>query len=191
MQAPVAASAPASAARPALLPQIAAPVVALTQAADGDHEMTLTISPERLGPVTVRAHISGGSIRIELQAPNDLGRDALRTILTGLRRDLAIAAPHATLALSGQDAGSGQSATSQSHGQAGTHSPSAHGTAAQGQSSQGPSSQGQAAQQGNGSQQSGAQTGPSRTEREPAGTGDPLDHPASIQTPHGGIDVYA
>jgi len=161
-------------------------VVALTQAADGDHEMTLTISPERLGPVTVRAHISGGSIRIELQAPNDLGRDALRTILTDLRRDLAIAAPHATLALSGQDAGSGQSATAPSPGQAGTHSPSAQGTAAQGQSPQG-----QAAQQGNGSQQSGAQGAPSRTEREPAGTGDPLDHPASIQTPHGGIDVYA
>ncbi|MGG1909129.1 hypothetical protein AB1285_18715 [Microbacterium sp. NRRL B-14842] len=68
----------------------------LAQAPDGDHRITLTVSPENLGPVTVRALIAGSTIRIELHAPGELGRDALRAILGDLRRDLAIAAPQAT-----------------------------------------------------------------------------------------------
>ncbi len=91
--------------RPALLPQITAPVISLAQAPDGDHSLTLTVSPENLGPVTVRAHISGGAIHIELHAPNDLGREALRAILVDLRRDLAAAAPQASLLLSTSDDG--------------------------------------------------------------------------------------
>jgi len=130
---PVAAAAPAPVAppaavpapvRPALLPQVAAPVLSLAQAPDGDHRITLTVSPENLGPVTVRAHIAGSTLRIELQAPNEIGRDALRALLVDLRRDLAVAAPHATLSLS---TGDGSSASPQqgstTHGQTGNGSP--------------------------------------------------------------------
>ncbi|WP_029273793.1 flagellar hook-length control protein FliK, partial [Microbacterium sp. Cr-K20] len=107
--APTTRAAAAAIARPVLLPQIAAPVVSLAQAADGDHSLTLTVSPENLGPVTVRAHISGGAIQIELHAPNELGREALRAVLADLRRDLAAAAPHASLMLSTSDDGPGSS----------------------------------------------------------------------------------
>lgn len=110
--------------RPALLPQVAAPVLSLAQAPDGDHRITLTVSPENLGPVTVRAHIAGSTLRIELQAPSEIGRDALRALLVDLRRDLAVAAPHATLSLS---TGDGSSSSPQhgatTHGQTGNGDP--------------------------------------------------------------------
>src|SRR5690606_7587614 len=111
-------------------------------------------------------------------APTDLGRDALRTILADLRRDLAGAAAHATLAISSQDGGSGQSASQSGAGQS-----SSAFTAAQGQGSQ------------NGSAQNGSQS-----ERGLAGDGtgpraapdaDAATTPAPFTTPHGGIDVYA
>lgn len=118
---PAAASAP----RPALLPQLSGPVVALARAADGAHSITLTVSPETLGPVTVRAHIADGSIRLELHAPSDAGRDALKLILADLRRDLAAAAPNATVNVSSQDSPSGSASGSSgslansSHGRSG------------------------------------------------------------------------
>ncbi|GGB15932.1 flagellar hook-length control protein FliK [Microbacterium aerolatum] len=177
------AQAAAPMARPALLPQVSGPVLALTQAPDGDHQLTLTISPENLGPVTVRAHISGGAIHIELHAPTDLGRDALRTILADLRRDLAGAAAHATLAISSQDGGSGQSASQSGAGQSGSAF-----TAAQGQNSQGQGSQ-------NGGAQNGAQSdrglAGDRTGARATPDGDAATTPAPFTTPHGGIDVYA
>lgn len=60
----------------------------------------MTIAPDSLGPVTVRAHITaGGDVRVELSGATDAGRDALRGILTDLRRDLASVMPHATLSV--------------------------------------------------------------------------------------------
>ncbi|GAA3863573.1 hypothetical protein GCM10022381_04440 [Leifsonia kafniensis] len=56
---------------------------------DGEHTLTITVTPDNLGPVTVRAHVAGEHVRIELFAPNGEGRDALKQILTDLRRDLA------------------------------------------------------------------------------------------------------
>jgi len=125
------APAPAAAARSALAPQLSPPIVSLAQAGDGDHRLTLTVSPDDLGPVTVRAHISGDTMRIELLAPSDAGRDAIRHILGDLRRDLAAAAPHASLTLVGGDGSStGQSATGQSGtGQSGTGQQAADGSA--------------------------------------------------------------
>jgi len=99
----------AGSARPALLPQLAAPVIALARYPQGQHSITLTIAPENLGPVTVRAHISGSSIRLELHSPSDAGREALRVILADLRRDLSVAAPGASVDVSSRDAGSGSS----------------------------------------------------------------------------------
>ncbi|MET3977047.1 flagellar hook-length control protein FliK [Cellulosimicrobium sp. 4261] len=85
------ATAPATASHPAqpLHAQVVGPVVALAEAGDGDHVLTLSVTPENLGPVTVRAHVAGGDLRIELYAPHDTGREALRAIVADLRRDLA------------------------------------------------------------------------------------------------------
>ena len=125
---PTTPAAAAAIARPVLLPQLVAPVVALAQAPDGEHHLTLTVSPENLGPVTVRAHIAGGTIHIELHTPSDLGREAVRVILADLRRDLAAVAPHASLALSPSDDAPG-SATPQgsSNGQGSGGATSANG----------------------------------------------------------------
>jgi flagellar hook-length control protein FliK len=93
-------AAPVPQAAPAFGAQVSGPVFQLVGAADGDHVMTLSVTPENLGPVTVRAHIAGGELRIELFAPHDAGRDALRAIATELRRDLAGIAPTASLSVS-------------------------------------------------------------------------------------------
>ena len=178
-----AASAPVvvPAARPALLPQLTTPIVALAQAPDGDHSLTLTVSPENLGPVTVRAHISGGAIHIELHAPNDLGREALRAILADLRRDLAGAAPHASLLLSSSDDGP---STSQSfangNGNGSAHNGATNGTAT-----------GTSSGQPGGGAPAGRDTTaarPATDEFPPAPDG---TAPASPVSPHGGIDVFA
>lgn len=112
-RAATASAAPAAAApvpRHVLLPQLSAPVLSLARAADGEHSVTLTVSPESLGPVTVRAHIAAGVIRLELHAPSEAGREALRAILTDLRRDLAVAAPGSSLAMSSDSSTAGPSA---------------------------------------------------------------------------------
>lgn len=114
---PAPAPAAGTPARPPLTPQLATPLLSLAQAGDGDHRITVTVSPEDLGPVTVRAHISGDTMRIELTAPSDAGRDAIRHILADLRRDLAAAAPQASLALAAGDAGPDTHAGSQPQGQ--------------------------------------------------------------------------
>ena len=50
--------------------------------------MTLKVSPEDLGPLTVRAQIDAAGVRIELFAPGDAGREAVRGILPELRKEL-------------------------------------------------------------------------------------------------------
>lgn len=175
---PIAPGTPAAAAaiaRPVLLPQLTAPVVSLAQAADGDHRLTLTVSPENLGPVTVRAHISGGAIHIELHAPNDLGREALRAVLADLRRDLAAAAPHASLMLSTSDDGPGSS-NPQSSPNGGS---SANGNAA---SAGGGQTRGDAP----GDRNAGARPNPVVVPSTPDGA-----PPGPLVSPHGGIDVFA
>ncbi|MDH5138619.1 MULTISPECIES: flagellar hook-length control protein FliK, partial [unclassified Microbacterium] len=157
-------SAVAAPARPALLPQVAAPVVSLAQAPDGDHRITLTVSPENLGPVTVRALIAGSTIRIELHAPGELGRDALRAILGDLRRDLAIAAPQATLSLTTSDG----SPSSPQHG-------------------------GTGGQTGNGGADAQRHQATARASAVPPTPAEvpPPPPPAPPVAPLGGIDVYA
>ena len=84
--------------------QIARPLFSLANAAHGEHVMTISITPENLGPVTVRAHVGPEGVRVELFAPNDAGRDALRSILADLKRDLAGSGmTGATLDLSNRD----------------------------------------------------------------------------------------
>jgi flagellar hook-length control protein FliK len=125
-----AAATPAPAQQPALTPQLAKPLFTLAAAPHGQHIMTLKVTPEDLGPLTVRAHIDGAGVRIELFAPGDTGREALRGILPELRKELADAGFGATLDLSdhsgpagrGQDAGgdAGQGAAGREASDAGS-----------------------------------------------------------------------
>jgi flagellar hook-length control protein FliK len=86
-----AAPAPAAHAPPAptLQPQLARPLFTLAGAPHGQHIMTLQVTPEDLGPLTVRAQIDATGVRIELFAPGDVGREAIRGILPELRKELA------------------------------------------------------------------------------------------------------
>ena len=69
------AAAPAPAAPPASLAgQLSRPLFTLVGAANGDHVLTISVSPDNLGPVTVQAHVRGDHLRIELFAPTDLAR---------------------------------------------------------------------------------------------------------------------
>jgi flagellar hook-length control protein FliK len=62
---------------------------ALRSAGAGTHVVTVTVSPESIGPVTVRAHVTDGSMRVELSAPTDQGTAALHALLPELKRDLS------------------------------------------------------------------------------------------------------
>jgi flagellar hook-length control protein FliK len=98
-----AAPAVVAAAQVPLATQVATPLRVLAGAPDGEHTLTITVTPDNLGPVTVRAHVAGEHVRIELFAPNAEGRDALKQILTDLRRDLASQGLGAQLDLSGKN----------------------------------------------------------------------------------------
>ncbi|WP_442543550.1 flagellar hook-length control protein FliK [Arthrobacter sp. KN11-1C] len=96
-----------------LLPQVSGPLFSLASAAPGAHVMTLKLSPEDLGPLTVRAHIDAAGVRIELFAPGEAGREAVRSVLPELRRGLGESGFGASLDLSEHsapaDAGAGGS----------------------------------------------------------------------------------
>ena len=81
-------------------PQLAKPLFTLAGAPQGQHIMTLQVTPEDLGPMTVRAHIDAAGVRIELFAPGDAGREAIRGVLPELRKELADAGFGASLDVS-------------------------------------------------------------------------------------------
>nr|WP_283810455.1 flagellar hook-length control protein FliK [Arthrobacter sp. C9C5] len=112
--------APAASPQPALQPQLAKPLFTLAGAPHGQHVMTLKLSPEDLGPLTVRAHIDGAGVRIELFAPADTGREALRAILPDLRKELADSGFGASLDVSDYSgpSGGGQDASARDAGHA-------------------------------------------------------------------------
>lgn len=108
-QAPAPAStAPVQAApTPAPVPfaaQLSKPVFTLATAAPGEHVLTVKVTPENLGPVTVQAHISADGVKVQLYAPTDAGRAAVQDVLPDLRRDLAAAGLGASLDLSDRQA---------------------------------------------------------------------------------------
>ncbi|WP_411701156.1 flagellar hook-length control protein FliK, partial [Conyzicola sp.] len=98
-----AASAPPVAQPAPLAAQVAVPVFTLAAAGNGEHVMTIDIVPENLGPITVRAHVGTEGVRVELFAPNDLAREALRAILPDIRKDMGGAGLGGTLDLSSQN----------------------------------------------------------------------------------------
>ncbi|MGL3200807.1 MULTISPECIES: flagellar hook-length control protein FliK, partial [Curtobacterium] len=83
--------------------QLARPVFSLAHAGPGEHVVTVQVTPEALGPVTVRAHVTAHSMHVELYAPSDAGREAVRQVLPDLRRDAAGTGLSTTLDLSSQN----------------------------------------------------------------------------------------
>jgi flagellar hook-length control protein FliK len=88
--------------------QLLKPVAALRAAGDGNHVITIAVTPENLGPVVVRAHVSGDAIRIELVAPTEQSREALKAIMPDLRRDLSQSGGQLSLDLSSGNQPSGR-----------------------------------------------------------------------------------
>lgn len=107
--APVAAPAPVTApaavtpanpvAAPRLLDQVRLPIAALRELPDGAHLVTVHVTPDELGPVTVRALVQGGALDVQLTAPTDAAREALKALLPDLRRDLSQGGQPALLSL--------------------------------------------------------------------------------------------
>ncbi|WP_026551955.1 flagellar hook-length control protein FliK [Arthrobacter sp. H20] len=95
---------PAPAAQPVpLATQLYKPVFSLTAAAPGEHLITVRVAPDEFGPVTVRAVVTAEGMRVELFAPTDAAREALRGILPELRRDLAAPGMTSSLDVSTKD----------------------------------------------------------------------------------------
>lgn len=93
---------------PELATQLSRPLHGLRSLGDGNHVITISVTPENLGPVTVRAHVSGEAVRIELLAPSDQGREALKAIMPELRRDLSSGGGQFSLDLSSGNQPSGR-----------------------------------------------------------------------------------
>lgn len=99
----VAAPPPAAPGQP-LQQQLAQPMIRLASAENGDHTMVVRIAPDDLGPVTIQAHVSDAGVKIELFAPNEAGREAIKQILPELRRDLTSTASTGSVNVSDQNA---------------------------------------------------------------------------------------
>jgi Meckel syndrome type 1 protein len=100
--APVSGAVTANATAP-LAQQLSRPVFSLAQAGPGEHVVTVQVTPDALGPVTVRAHVTAHGMHVELFAASDAGRDAVRQVLPDLRRDAAGTGLSTTLDLSSQN----------------------------------------------------------------------------------------
>lgn len=109
-QAPAAAveSSPATSApvRPPTVPlpqQLGAPAFALAQTAaeapGGTSTITVTVAPDDLGPISIRASFSPDGTRIEFFSATDTGREALRQALPELRREASSSGLSASLDL--------------------------------------------------------------------------------------------
>ena len=95
----VAAPQPASSTPAPLNAQLAPALFQLRDVGAGIHVLTLTVAPEAVGPVTVRARVEASGIRIELSAPTEHGRNALDAMLPDLRRDLSQGGMNSSLSL--------------------------------------------------------------------------------------------
>ena len=115
-------AAPARAQAPDLVGQLSRPLQGLRSFGDGTHVISISVTPDNLGPVAVRAHVTGDTIRIELVAPTDQARAAIKDILPDLRRDLSGSGGQATLDLSSGNQPSGREGAAQGeqrHGRVG------------------------------------------------------------------------
>lgn len=189
VSAPAAAAAPAAPAPP-LTQQLAAPVASLVRGGDGQHTLTLRVSPDDLGPVTVKARISGGSISVELASGTAAGRDAIRALLVDLRRDLAVLVPHSSIAVTAADAGRDGTSLSGTLGAAsGTLAGAGGGSTGPGPGQSGPGQNG-SGQSGSG--HSGSDRTTSRDAEAPVALAASVSAtPDPTSTAGTGVDLYA
>ncbi|MFJ6417466.1 flagellar hook-length control protein FliK [Paeniglutamicibacter sp. NPDC091659] len=87
--------------------QLLGPISALATGPHGERTLSVNIAPEALGPVTVKAHLGHEGLRVELTAPTEAGREALRAMLPELRRDLAATGAGTVSIGTATDAGTG------------------------------------------------------------------------------------
>ena len=71
--------------------QVARQVAVLSGGPDGDHSMTLVLTPDTLGEVQVQVTLRKGSIELALRGAHEHGRAALLDALPELRRELEAA----------------------------------------------------------------------------------------------------
>lgn len=88
--------------------QLLGPIATLAAGPNGERTLSVNIAPEALGPITVKALLGGDGIRMELSAPTDAGRDALRAMLPELRRELAATGSGAITLATGSDSSATQ-----------------------------------------------------------------------------------
>jgi len=105
--APPAEAARTAAPAPALHRQLFAPIATLAATPQGERTLSVKVSPDSLGPITVTAQLGGEGLRVDLTASTDAGRDALRAMLPELRRELA-ATGHASLSVNTANADGSQ-----------------------------------------------------------------------------------
>lgn len=92
---------------PSLAGQILKPAFSLTGSAPGEYAITVQVAPENLGPVTVKALVTQDGLRVELFAPNEAGREALKAVLPELRREFSSSTMQATVDVSSEKAETG------------------------------------------------------------------------------------
>jgi flagellar hook-length control protein FliK len=71
--------------------QVARQVAVLSGGPDGEHSMTLVLTPDTLGEVQVQVTLNKGAIELALRGSHEHGRAALLEALPELRRDLEAA----------------------------------------------------------------------------------------------------
>jgi flagellar hook-length control protein FliK len=81
-------AAPVPAGEPPVAAQLGRQLAVLTSAPDGSQTMTLVITPDDLGPVTIQATVTNGTLDLTLHGAHEHGRHALVDALPDLRRDL-------------------------------------------------------------------------------------------------------
>jgi flagellar hook-length control protein FliK len=85
---PVAASPAADAAPQPVATQLTQHIAVLRGGPDGNHTMTVVLTPENLGPVQVQVTLDRGTVDLQLRGAHESGRAALMAALPDLRRDL-------------------------------------------------------------------------------------------------------
>ncbi|WP_222265406.1 flagellar hook-length control protein FliK [Modestobacter marinus] len=85
--------------------QLGRQLAVLTEAPDGTQTMTLVITPDELGPVSIQATITDGTIDLTLLGAHEHGRQALAEALPDLRRELETAGLSVSRLEVGTDAG--------------------------------------------------------------------------------------
>ena len=73
---------------PPVAQQLGQHLAVLRNAADGSQTMTVVVTPDDLGPVTIAVTVSGGTLDLKLHGAHEAGRHALLDALPDLRRDL-------------------------------------------------------------------------------------------------------